>query len=378
MVQWPDPERLPTQFMKKLTKKVSKLKKPQLPDRVKQQLQREDKTERKMDDALSAVPRITNDTVSEHREEMLKSARKYIYPLQHSKHSVVRISIGLFAAVVIAFFAFCTFSLYKLHSTSRFMYAVTQVVPFPVGKAGSRWISYESYLFELRRNMHYYQTQQQTNFKTKDGQAQLTRLRQQALDQVTRDAYVKELAAQNHVTVSNRDVDNQLAILRNQNRLGSSDRVFKEVLNEFWGWDEGDFKRELRGQLLQQKVANKLDVKAHNSAQAALTEVKSGADFAAVAAKYSEDLGTKGSGGVYPQAITVNDRDTNPAITDALSRVQPGQTSDIIDAGYTLEILKVVDRTGNSMHAAHIQFNIRPITDFTKPLQQKQPPHYYL
>ena len=48
-------------------------------------------------------------------------------------------------------------------STSGFIYDVSLVVPFPVAKAGPNWVSYESYLFELRRNMHYYQTQQQAN-----------------------------------------------------------------------------------------------------------------------------------------------------------------------------------------------------------------------
>jgi hypothetical protein len=58
-------------------------------------------TEERVDEALSNVPRITNDTVAEHREEVLSSARRFIYPLQHSKHSVVRISLGLFFSVLI-------------------------------------------------------------------------------------------------------------------------------------------------------------------------------------------------------------------------------------------------------------------------------------
>ena len=40
--------------------------------------------------------RITNETVAEHREEVIGKARKYIYPLSHSKHKIIVISISLF------------------------------------------------------------------------------------------------------------------------------------------------------------------------------------------------------------------------------------------------------------------------------------------
>src|SRR5579863_937069 len=143
--------------------------KPKLPKSLSRPLRRAKGAEERVTEALQGVPRITNETVAQHREAVLSSARKYIYPLQHSKHRVVRTSITLLAVTLIIFFAYCTAALYKFHSTSGFIYGVTQVVPFPVAKAGSSWISYESYLFELRRNMHYYQTQQPTNFSNSDG-----------------------------------------------------------------------------------------------------------------------------------------------------------------------------------------------------------------
>ncbi|MDB5170708.1 MAG: Peptidylprolyl isomerase [Candidatus Saccharibacteria bacterium] len=363
-------------------KNLPKLKKPKRPDlsarSVRLPFKRAIPTEERMTDALSNVPRITNDTISDHREEVLKSARKYIYPLQHSKHRVVRISLALLVTVVVAFFAYCGLSLYKFQSTSGFIYAVTQVVPFPIAKAGNSWISYESYLFELRRNMHYYETQQQTDFSSKDGKTQLKRLKQQTMAQVTEDAFIKQLAAKNGVGVTGQDVDNQLALVRSENRLGNSDRVFKEVLNEFWGWNEGDFKRELRQQLLQQAVVAKLDTPSAARAQAALKQLQGGTDFAAVATQASDDAATKPTGGAYAETITANDRDVPPAITQALFKLKPGQISDIVNTGYTLEILKVIDKTGTSIHASHIQFSLQPITTFTKPLETKNPPKTYV
>ena len=367
-------------------KKPKKLKKPKLPKTIKRPLdaagrltgRRGKSTEEKVSDALSNVPRITNETVGEHREEVLSSARKYIYPLQHSKHSVVRISVGLLVFVLVVFFGFCGLGLYKLQNTSGFIYDVTRVVPFPVAKTGKNWVSYESYLFELRRNMHYYHVQQQADFATKDGKAQLAHLKQQAMTQVIQDAYVKQLAASYQVSVSNQAVDYQVAVVRSENRLGSSDRALRTALNDYWGWSEADFKRELKQQLLAQAVVARLDASANAHAQAALAQLKKGADFGTLAGQVSDDPATKATSGQYPTALTLNDPQVPPAITAELFKLKPGQVSGIINSGYTLDIVKVLDVSGDSVHAAHIQFNFQPISTYTAPLQAKNPPHYYI
>lgn len=335
-------------------------------------------TEEKVSDALSNVPRITNETVGEHREEVLSSARKYIYPLQHSKHSVVRISLGLFAFVIVAFFAFCGLGLYKLQMTSGFIYDVTRVVPFPVAKTGKSWVSYESYLFELRRNMHYYQTQQQADFATKDGQTQLKRLKQESLNQVIQDAYVKQLAASNGVSVSNGAVNDEINLLRAENRLGSSQRALQDSLNSFFGWNENDLKRELKEELLAQAVVAKLDTANTVRAQAALKQLRNGTDFAALAGQISDDQATKAGGGEYPSAVTLNDNQVAPAVTAALFKLPAGQIAGPINTGYSLDIVKVLDGNSSSVHAAHIQFNFQPVTVYTKPLQAKEPPREYI
>ncbi len=321
------------------------------------------------------MPRITNETVAEHREEVLSSARKYIYPLRHSKHKLVRISVGLLAAALVVFFVYSGLELYRFQTTSGFMYGVTRVVPFPVAKAGPSWVSYESYLFELRRNMHYYTTQQQVDFSSASGQAQLKRIKQQVMAQVIQDAYVKQLASQYHVSVSDQAVDTQVTLVRSQNRLGDSDRVFREVLDEFWGWDENDFKRELKQQLLQQAVVAKLDTATDARAQAALKQLEAGADFATLASQVSDDASTKAAGGQYPNALTQSDANVAPEITAELFQLKPGQVSGIVNTGYTLEIVKNITMTGDTIQAAHIQFTFHPITTYTAPLQAKHPPH---
>jgi len=358
---------------KKLKLKKPKVRKPNI------RLPKRGKTvEEKVSDAISNVPRITNETVTEHREDVLSSARKYIYPLQHSKHRVVRTSIAIFVLVIVLFFGFCALDLYEFQGTSGFIYDVTSIVPFPVGKTGGHFISYNSYLFELRRDMHYYTTQQQANFSSKDGQDQLSRLKTQAMDAAVNNELVNILAKQNHVSVTNQEVNAQLNTVKTENRLGSSEQVFKEVLSQYWGWTVSDFKTELKDQVLQQAVVSKLDTNTNNRAKAALEQLSKGADFGTLASQISDDLTTRAGGGQYPNAVTLDDQQVSPLITQELFKLQLNQVSPIINTGYTLEILKVIDRNGSTLHAAHIQFNFANITNYTKPLVKRHPTSLYI
>lgn len=324
------------------------------------------------------VPRITNETVAEHREQVLGSARKYIYPLQHSKHRIVVITTGLILAAVVAFFTYSAIALYKLQTTSTFIYRVTQVVPFPVARSGGQFISYENYLFELRHYVHYFEQQQKIDFNSETGKAQLEEYKHQALKKVIDDAYVKRLADQHHITVSNQEVETEIDLVRSQNRLGGGGKVFEDVLKDYWGWSVDDFKRSLRQQLLAQKVAATLDTATNDRAKAALAEIKNGADFGAVAQKYSDDSSTKDNGGDFGFEIDKANRDLSAQTTAALFKLQPGQVSEIINIGYALEIVKTTENTGERVKGAHIVFNFKNIDGYINDLKEKQPVRQYL
>lgn len=326
----------------------------------------------------AVVPFITNDTIAEHREEVLSGARKFILPLQHSRRRVIWLSAIIFGITVISFLSYSLLGLYKFQNTSTFMYRITQVVPFPVARAKGSFISYESYLFELRHYMHYYETQQKLNFDSEEGKAQLVDFKRQAMEQVINDAYVKHIAAENGISVSTAEVDQEIALVRQQSRLGTSDQVFEDVLRDFWGWSVGDFRRSLRQQILARKVASKMDTEAHDRANAALAELRGGADFADVAKKYSDDEATIEDGGNYGAAIDKSTRDLSAKVTDVIFGQEAGEVSGIVDTGYSLEIIKTVSFEDSKARAAHIQINIRDIKEHVDSLRETSPPTNYL
>jgi hypothetical protein len=331
-----------------------------------------------IEQAAENAPRITNETVAVHREEVLSSARKYILPLQQSKHQIILVTTTLFILSVVGFFTYCTLALYKFKTNSTFLYRVTQVIPFPIARAGGDFVAYENYLFELRRYTHYYENQQKTNFDDPKNKGQLENYKQVALEKVVNDAYVKQLARQHNVSVSDKEVNTQIEIVRKQNRLGGSDKVFADVLKDYWGWSVDDFRRSLRQQLLAQKLVAALDTATADRAQAALDQLKGGADFAAVAKQYSDDPDTREKGGEFGYPIDRTTRNINPQTTDELFRLQPGQFSDIITVGTSLQIVKNIEVNGDKVRAAHILFNFRDINTYLNDLKQNKKPQLYI
>lgn len=324
------------------------------------------------------VPRITNDTVTQHREEVLGGARKYIYPLRHSRHKIVIITSVLLVAVIIGFLSFTLISLYKMQSTSAFMYQVTKVLPLPVARVGGSFVSYESYLFELRHYIHYFETQQEIDFTSEQGQAQLADQRKKSLDKVVNYAYIQKIAREKGLTVTDQEIDTQIEILRAQNRLGSDNKVFEDVLKDYWGWSVADFRRSIKEELLANKVLHALDTGTKSRAETALAEIAAGKDFAAVAKQYSDDSATKERGGELGFLISKTDRNIPPQTVDALFKLQPGQTSGIVDIGYGLEIVKNLSVQDDKIRASRIFFSYQDINNFLDEYRDTQKAKAYI
>jgi len=337
-------------------------------------------TKRAQEEPVSqdGAPRITNETVAEHREEVLSSARKYIYPLQHSKHKIVLITTSLLIAVIVGFFTFTMVSLYRVKSYSSFLYGVTKVIPFPVAKAGNSYVAYENYLFELKHYIHYYQNQQKLDFSTDSGKQQLAEFKKRALTKVVDDAYIKQLASEKKVSVSDKEVDNEIQIVRSQNRLGGSTKVFEDVLKEYWGWSINDFRRSLKQQLLAQKLLPVLDPETVARANQAKAELNAGADFAAVAKKYSDDAASKDTGGEFGFPIDQSNRDIDAEVTSELYKLKPGQVSGVINSGYALEIVKNIEPQGDKIRGAHIVFNFKNINTYLNDLKDQKKATLYI
>jgi len=78
--------------------------------------------------SLNDVPQITNESIAVHREEVLKGARKYIYPLAHSKQAHCwHNNQPLSRQAIVALLIYCGVALYHYYQYNTFLYRITQV-----------------------------------------------------------------------------------------------------------------------------------------------------------------------------------------------------------------------------------------------------------
>jgi hypothetical protein len=321
------------------------------------------KVRRSKKNSGDAPARITNETVAEAREDVLGSARKLIYPLTHSKHKVLTISTIIIVGSFIAFFSVMSYLLYRAKNTSDFTYNVTRILPFPIARVGSSFVPYENYLFEIKRYIYYYDNVESVDFSDPAFKPQLDDQKQKVLDRVVDLAYVKKIARLEGITVSDEEVDARIELLKEQNRLGNNDKVFEDTLQDFYNWSVSDFRRSIRNDILTSKVLATIDLEARSKANAALDELKGGADFGATAAKYSDDLQTKDAGGEIPGFISPKDRNTPSEQASVAATLAPGEISEVINLGYGLEIIKKLEDKDGTYRAAHILITFKPIGD---------------
>jgi hypothetical protein len=330
------------------------------------------------DIASEPIPRITTENIHEHREEVLGGAKKFVYPLKHSRHKIVIISVSIFVALFVGFMSYILLSLYKFQDTSKFTYQVTKILPLPIARVGGSFVSYEDYLFELRHYIHYFENQQELDFSSQSGQDQLKEQKKRALDQVINETYIKKIAKEKGITVSSAEIDKQIELLRSQNRLGGDSQVFEDVLRDFWGWTINDFRRSINNEILKNKVVQAIDPQVRERADKAKAEIKNGKDFAAAAKEYSDDETTKDKGGELGFLVSKSDRNIPPQTAEVLFNLKPGEVSEVIDLGYGLEIIKNLGTEGDKVKAARIFFAYKDLDSYLNDYKDQQKARVYI
>ncbi|MCA9348596.1 peptidylprolyl isomerase [Candidatus Saccharibacteria bacterium] len=324
------------------------------------------------------VPRITNETVEQHRKEVIKGGKKYRYPLIHTPKRIIGLSMLVGLVIVLMFSTFTVYRLYRSNVYSDFYYNVTKIVPMPIARVGGSFVYYDDYLFELRRYVHYFESQQNVDFSSEAGQASLREQQKRSIDKVIEDVYIAKLARQKNISVSNDEVDAEIALLREQNKLGSDEEAFEEVLLDFWGWTINDYRQYVRKELLKQKVTEAYDDQAWTRAREVEQKLEAGADFADLAAEYSDDLASAANGGEYGFDLNLEENNEDPQVLEAVFGLKKGQVSEVINTGYRLEIVKVLDVQEDRRTAAHISIFFTDISDRINDLKEEQPAKIYI
>jgi hypothetical protein len=324
----------------------------------------------------TALVRITNDTL-EHRREVLGKAKKFIYPLSHSKHKIVLISSFISIVSVLSLFVYSMLGLYKFQYTSNFFYRITKALPFPVARVGSNFVEYQDYLFELNHYVYYYQNQVNADFSTEDGKKQLLEAKKTALNRAVNNEYVAILAEENKLSVTTKEVDDAVATIKSTSNLDGSSRLFEGALKNFYNWSEKDFRKSIADQLLSQKVVKAVDTQTTTKIAEVKGALAAGTAFETIAKQYSDDVSTKDLGGFFG-LVDKTSKDVPPATLQKLFALQAGQVSEPIDIGAGIEIVKNLEVVGDKIKFAHIVIYYKDINEIINQKKDQNKTRLYI
>lgn len=311
--------------------------------------------------------KITNDTIAEHREQILAGGRKFKYPVQYSKHKILVNTIIIAVAVVIAFGVWLWAMLYRAQVTDDFYYSATQIVPLPVANVDGQNVPYSSYLRRIRADIFYYENQENKSFNTTDGQRELSYNKRQELDAAEKTAYAYKIANSKKITVSDAEANAEIAKQRAAD--GSDEASFERMLKTYYNWTIDEYRATIRDQLLTQKVAFAIDTTAKNRVAKVEQDLKGGQDFATVAKNASDDPLAKQTGGTM--VAHTGDLDSNGLIA-AARQLKPGQISGAIagrnsNGSYCYFIVRLNSETDDETNYSVIQINLTQFdNDFAK------------
>lgn len=304
--------------------------------------------------------RITNETVAEHREQILAGGRRFKYPLQVAKHKLVVISVGIGIVTLAVLVAIGWQQLYLAQNTSKFMYRLTQLIPAPVASVDGEAVRYSDFLKKYRSSIHALQQQNSINLRTDDGRRQADYIKRTQLDTVERDTYAVKLARENKVTVTNEEVD---AFINKDlaSKSVSLEAYEKTVLSSFYDWTLADYREVVRVELLKRKVSFQIDTAAEKEVRAIEKRLIAGEDFATVAKQVSDDIATKEMGGDVGE-LSLDNQDSNGLIA-AAKGMSVGTLSGPIQGTDGYYLIKLVARTETAVHYAQIKIDL---TEFNK------------
>jgi parvulin-like peptidyl-prolyl isomerase len=327
---------------------------------------KEEKLGAAKDSPVASAAEVQSDSMAGDEDEPKKSVWAPLMPKDVKKAALKALAtLAVLLLIVITVFGVL---IYGYKSEGPIVKAFAQQIPYPVELVNGRLVSYYDYLFEVDANKRAYQNnaklnnEQTVDFSTADGKKLVLDIKKHALDKLKSDVVTAQLADQNKVKVTDKDVDNTINDL--YKRYGGKTTLLK-TLKQIYDWNLDDLKSVVRKQLLSKDLETKITTdpkmlaQAKAKAQDVLKQIKAGGDFVALAKKYSQasDAATGGDLGTVTKSQLPSD------IQKAVDAVQVGQVSDLIKTQYGYEIIKITEKTDTTIKGNHILIKT---TDFTE------------
>jgi len=309
--------------------------------------------------------------VKREKEKVLKKAKKFVYPVGVTRKRISYISSVIFIVFVVIFTTISASLVYVFKDDSEFTYQINRIIPFPIGRVGSTFVTYEDYLFEYRDDEHFLREYGDYDPNSSEFKRQLNELKKAAEKRVYANALAQNLAKDKNIKIDNTELEARLNNLKAQARGGetegqeipSSDHGnprFEEIIMQYYGWTLSDLERDLRMQLLKTKLVVAIDTKTKEEAESVQKQaVKQPKRFASLAKQYSDDEKTATRGGSIGVLNEKNIHIYPSEFVKKANNLQDGEVSGVIQTDYGLHIIKRDSTKSGQPVISHILFQFR-------------------
>lgn len=312
--------------------------------------------------------RITNETVAEHREQILAGGRKFKYPIQYARHKLVINALLVTFASIVLLGLLGWWQLYIVQNSSTFLYRVTRILPVPVAVVNGEPVRFSDYLVQYRGSEYYLSKYGEIKFNTADGKTQLDYIRRESMNKAIADAYARQIAREQSIAITSSDVDKVIDQQRNTANGRISQETYDASSMMIYGWSPSDYRMAVEHSILRTRVAFAIDKQAKEQVGRASELLKQhNNDFAKVAEELSASQGGKviaGQSGLVASVSTFG----GLQVSD-VAKLEKDQVSGVLqsstDDGYYF--VKILDKNDTQVSFAYLHI---PLTKFNSDLAQ--------
>ncbi len=316
--------------------------------------------------------RITNETVAEHREQILAGGRRFKYPMQYARHRLVITTIIISVVALITVAIVTWWQLYPVQNTSTFFYRITKALPLPVASVDGQSVPYSDYLVGFRSQEHYLQFKEGVDLYSTENKPQLDWIKRRALDDAIADSYAEKLANQKGIAITTAQVDEAIERQRRSKDGVTSQEAYDAIVLDHFNWTPAEAREVTARKLLRQEVAYKIDATATKLKDQVEEKLKIESDFDKIVAAIPAIGAAKVESSVTP-LVPSNNQDGGQA--EAASQLAVGQISkpfrSTVGDGYY--VVKLLQKDNND-RISYASLKI-PLTAFNKQLGQVKSSH---
>lgn len=324
------------------------------------------------------VGRITNETVAEHREQILAGGRRYKYPMQYAKNRLVINTLLITFAALVLVAGFVWWQLYVVQSTATFFYKLTRVVPVPVARIDGSFVRYSDYLRRFRSYEHYLTQYEQIKPGSENGKKQLDYYKRRTIDHAEMIAYAMKVAREKGITVTDEEVSAVIERDKSAQNGKISQEAYDTSARLYFNWEPDEYRFDTKQKLLQQKVAYEVDTLAkRKKVRAEELLKKPDVKFADIAPQLDALGGAKTQVGV---SGLINHTSSFGGLSLEANKLDVGQISPAIKStvGDGYYFVRLLEKNTTQVNYEFVRI---PLTEFTTrvdELKKQQNVHEYI